>query len=258
MKNGMTMAMRRFYIDQKKIAENEVILTEQDARHLKDALRLKPGDRVCIFDGTGHEYLAEIGETLKDEVRLNLLHHLAYESESPVHITLAQAFLKDKKMDTLVRQVSELGIARWLPFLAARSVARPEKDRLKSRKERWIKIVHEALKQCGRSRLPEISDTVSFKEAISQASDCDVKILFWEKSDTPLSDLVRDLKEDGAPCRSVCLCLGPEGGFEDHEVAEAVKLGFKTLSLGPRILKADTASLAACALVQYLFGDMDK
>ncbi len=252
----MTETMRRFYLDQSKMKGKDVILSGQDARHLRDVLRLKPGDRVCLFDGTGHEYLAEIGETLKDEVSLTLLDHLAYESESPVQITLVQAFLKDGKMDTLVRQVSELGIGRWLPFLAARSVARPDGERLKSRKERWIKIVREALKQCGRSRLPEISDTVSFKEAISMVSDCDVKILFWEKSDTPLSDMVQDLRSTNADCRSVCLCLGPEGGFVDAEVEEAVNQGFRTLSLGPRILKADTASVAACVLAQYLFGDM--
>lgn len=249
--------MRRFYIDKEKIGEKQASLTGQDAKHLKDVLRLIPGDQVCVFDGTGHEYLAEIVETGPEEILLNLLSHVDYESESPVSITLAQAFLKDKKMDTLVRQVSELGISRWLPYQAARSVAKPDGERLKARKERWIKIVREALKQCGRSRLPEICDTVSFKEALSMVDSCDLKILFWEKSGAPLADLINDIKKTNKDCRSICLFLGPEGGFEDSEVDAAIHKGFITLSLGPRILKADTASLAACALAQHLFGDMD-
>lgn len=248
--------MRRFYIDNKHVNEKEAMLTGQDAKHLRDVLRLQSGDKVCLFDGTGHEYLSEITGITQDSVQLNILDH-TYESESPVKITLAQAFLKDKKMDTLVRQVSELGISRWLPYQAARSVAKPDNDRLKARKERWIKIVKEALKQCGRSRLPEICDTVSFKEALSMVSHCDLKILFWEKSGTPLSEIAADVKNMNKKCSSVCIFLGPEGGFEDKEVEMAIKSGFVTLSLGPRILKADTASLAACALVQHLFGDME-
>ncbi|MFA6009137.1 MAG: 16S rRNA (uracil(1498)-N(3))-methyltransferase [Desulfobacteraceae bacterium] len=248
--------MRRFYIDKNQVNRNEALLTGQDAKHLRDALRLQSGDKVCLFDGTGHEYLSEITSISQDSVQLNILDH-TYESESPVRITLAQAFLKDKKMDTLVRQVSELGISQWLPYQAARSVAKPDNERLKARKERWIKIVKESLKQCGRSRLPEICDTVSFKDALSMVSHCDLKILFWEKSGTPLSELSADVQAINKNCSSVCIFLGPEGGFEDKEVEMAKQNGFVTLSLGPRILKADTASLAACALVQHLFGDME-
>ncbi len=248
--------MRRFYIDPKSLDDKEAMVTGQDAKHLKDVLRLGPGDKVCLFDGTGHEYLAEILEISPDGVRLDLINHISHESESPVRITLAQAFLKDKKMDTLVRQVSELGISRWLPYQAARSVARPDHDRLKARKDRWIKIVRESLKQCGRSRLPEICDTVSFHDAISSVSECDLKILFWEKSGTPVNELLSNVTQDISNIRSICIFLGPEGGFEDHEVMVAEQNGFSTVSLGPRILKADTASLAACVLAQHIFGDM--
>lgn len=249
--------MRRFYIDQNALNNNEALLTGQDSKHLKNVLRLGSGDKVCLFDGTGHEFLAEIIDITPDGVRLDLLNHVVHESESPVRITLAQAFLKDKKMDTLVRQLSELGIARWLPYQAARSVARPDHDRLKARKERWIKIVKESLKQCGRSKLPELCDTVSFQDALAMTSDCDLKIVFWEKSGTPVAELVTALKLEKRSIRSICVFLGPEGGFEDHEVTLAEQNGFSTASLGPRILKADTASLAACVLVQHIFGDME-
>ena len=246
--------MRRFYIDKKQTGENIARLTGQDARHLKDVLRLKIGDTVCVFDGTGNEYKAKIQGFHPGEVHLALSELTKFESESPVQITLAQAFLKDKKMDTLVRQVSELGIWRWLPYQAAHSVARPDQERLKTRKDRWEKIVKEALKQCGRSRLPEICDAVSFSEALALGSSCDLKILFWEKSNESLSQLGHQYKNK---CRSIFIFLGPEGGFADEEVTAAEEKGFITASLGPRILKADTASLAACALIQHLFGDME-
>jgi 16S rRNA (uracil1498-N3)-methyltransferase len=250
--------MRRFYIDRHRIDENKARLSGQDTKHLRDVLRLCTGDQVRLFDGTGCEYIAEISGIILDEVILNVLTHEIFESQSPVRITLAQAFLKDKKMDTLVRQVSELGIDRWLPFQASRSVARPDGERLKARKERWIKIVREALKQCGRSKLPEICDTVSFGSALSLVKDCDLKIIFWEKSANPISDLLNmNVSKADDPIKSVCIVMGPEGGFEDFEVKMAMDEGFIPLSLGPRILKADTASIAACTLIQHLFGDME-
>lgn len=246
--------MRRFYIADNQIHGDSTTLSGQDARHLKDVLRLDVGDTVCLFDGKGHEYRAEITEMQPGNITLAILETLTSTTESPAHITLAQAYLKDKKMDTLLRQLTELGLSRFLPFQASRSVPQPDKKRLTARMERWKKIAQESLKQCNRSQLPEISETVSFKDVLDQAGPDDLKIMFWEKAREPLI-FDSELKKS---CRRIFILLGPEGGFSDDEATAAQEKGFITKTLGPRILKAETASLTACALIQYLFGDMGE
>lgn len=243
--------MRRFFIPDQNIHDTTTIVG-QNARHLKDVLRLDVGDTVCLIDGGGREHRAEITHIEPGAVTLAILETRAGTAESPVHITLAQSYLKDKKMDTLVRQITELGISRFLPVQASRSVPRPDANKLRGRLDRWGKIAQESLKQCGRSVLPEIGEPVDFQGMLHQAQDYDLKILFWEKSRGPIpSDA--DLKKK---VRRIILLLGPEGGFSDDEAAQAEEKGFIAASLGPRILKAETATLAACSLAQHLFGDM--
>lgn len=242
--------MRRFFIEKEKVQGDKTTLTGQDARHLKDVLRLNVGDAVFLIDGQGLEYHSDILEIQSDHVVLHIRSVTERSRESPVHITVAQAFLKDKKMDVLLRQLTELGINRFLPFYAARSVAKPDQSRLKNRMTRWEKIVRESIKQCERTRLPEICDTVSFPTMLDQAVSSDLNIMFWENSTALLAD---HSKKKPA---HVFIVLGPEGGFTDGEVQAAKEKGFITASLGPRILKAETASLAALTLVQYVFGDM--
>ncbi|MBU1172490.1 MAG: 16S rRNA (uracil(1498)-N(3))-methyltransferase [Proteobacteria bacterium] len=249
--------MRRFFIDQidqKQLCGTTTTLTGQDARHLKDVLRLDPGDEVCLIDGKGHEYMAHVTDMQAGAITLTILEELTGTAEPPIQITMAQAFLKDKKMDVLIRQLTELGLYRWLPFQASRSVPRPDKKRLAARMERWEKIAQESLKQCNRSRLPEISECLSFSDVLAKAQSSDLKIMFWEKSKEPLC-FDPELKKS---IQSIFIILGPEGGFTDKEAEAAIGNGFITASLGPRILKAETASLSACTLIQYLFGDMGK
>lgn len=242
--------MRRFFIEREQIQENTTTLTGQDARHLKDVLRLNVGDQVLLIDGQGLEYHAAIQEMLPGHVALEILSSREQSNESPVHITVGQAFLKDKKMDVLLRQMTELGISRFLPFYAARSVPRPDQKRLKGRMERWEKIARESLKQCERTRLPEICEPLTFSGMLEAAHDSDAKIFFWERGTELLGS--GDIKN---PSR-IFIVMGPEGGFTEEEVRTAKEKGFITASLGPRILKAETASLAGLTLIQYFFGDM--
>lgn len=242
--------MRRFFIEKDHITENTASLTGQDARHLKDVLRLNVGDTVLLLDGQGMEYQAGITAIQPGQVDLIIHSSNPRSKESPVSITVAQAFLKDKKMDVLLRQLTELGMTRFLPFYASRSVARPDKDRLKTRMARWETIARESIKQCERTRLPEISDTLSFDAMLNAAGSSDLKIMFWEKESAPLQTQTLE------PHGSITILLGPEGGFTDGEACAAKGKGFITASLGPRILKAETASITALSLVQYLFGDM--
>jgi len=217
-----------------------------------NVLRLKAGDRVVLFDGTGREYAAVIQAISSGVVRLAVLDSRPGLAESPARITVAQGFLKDKKMDALIRQLTELGISRWIPFCGARSVARPDAERLTRRSERWCKIATEALKQCRRSQPPTIEPAADFSAVLQLAASAAVKLIFWEAASTPL-------RVDAAGAIStgeVFMILGPEGGFTENEIEQARRAGFKSVSLGPRILRAETAALTASALAQFFFGDL--
>lgn len=252
--------VRRFYIAPDRICRVEQegtsgpVLTGPDANHIKNVLRLQTGDPVVLFDGAGREYDARIAAIDSAGVRVEIVGERRSETESPVAITIAQGFLKEKKMDDLVRGLTELGMTRFIPFLAERSVARPDPKRLQARAERWEKIALESLKQCRRSRVPDIGATVSFSEMVEFGRQSDLKVLFWEEEagagNSPLTQLRADR------FGTVFAALGPEGGFTASEAATAREAGFIVAPLGPRILRAETAAIAACTLLQHLYGDM--
>jgi len=248
--------MRYFFINPTNLTDSKAVVKGSDAHHIKNVLRLKPGDKIGLFDGTGLNYETRIVTLLPKSVEVSVIRRFSSTAESSVQITVAQALLKDRKMDLLVRQLTELGITRWIPFIAKRSVPRPDKKRLFTRTERWNKIAQEALKQCKRCRSPEIDATVSFEEVLNLGKDNDLKIVFWEEELKPVNKElpVSNLKT----LEKIFILLGPEGGFTLKEVESAKKSGFITASLGPRILRAETATIAACTLAQYLFGDMGK
>jgi 16S rRNA (uracil1498-N3)-methyltransferase len=245
------IGMRYFFIDSLKPKDDILSVTGPDARHIRTVLRLKPGDKIGLFDGKGFECEAEIVDLPPGKVTASLIRSFPSRAESPIHITIAQGFLKERKMDGLVRQLSELGITNWMPFIAERSVPMPDKNQLLSRTKRWEKIAREAVKQCRRGLIMEIGATASFSKVLSLAQDCDLKIAFWEDESRPVQPL-----NNGKPIQTVFALIGPEGGFTQKEIEAAKDHGFVTAGLGPRILRAETATLAASVLLQYLFGDM--
>jgi 16S rRNA (uracil1498-N3)-methyltransferase len=245
--------MRRFFIEQSEITGQMSSITGSDARHIKNVLRLKPGDKIKVFDGAGCEYESKIESYVQNKVTISILKKAPSRAEPPVKIIVAQAFLKDKKMDTIVRQLTELGVSKWIPFMAERSIPKPDKKRLSARGNRWKKIAKEALKQCERGCLPEICSVVSFEDLLCFEKDCDIKIIFYENETKAITP---DILSPVTTSKKILVVFGPEGGFTKDEIEKAKACGFVSASLGPRILKADTASVAACTLIQYLFGDM--
>ena len=245
--------MRYFFIDSLGSIDAILSITGSDARHIRTVLRLKPGDKIGLFDGKGFEYEAKIVDVSPGKVNVSLIRSFPSTAESPTRITMAQGFLKERKMDGLVRQLSELGIKKWMPFIAERSVPMPDKMQLLTRTKRWEKIAREAVKQCRRGRIMEIGDTVSFSQVLNQAKDYDLKIAFWEDESQPLKSVKLD-----NPIHTVFALIGPEGGFTRKEIEIAKDHGFVTAGLGPRTLKSETAALAASVLLQYLFGDLNQ
>jgi 16S rRNA (uracil1498-N3)-methyltransferase len=246
--------MRRFYISPEQLAQPRPSIEGADARHLRVVLRSQPGDRITVLDGQGNAFQARVVALEREKVFVDLEMPLPENPGAASEIILAQGYLKDKKMDGLVRQLTELGIARWIPFLARRSVPVPDEKRLSGRYERWQKISLEAVKQCGRRRPMAIDPVAPFETALEQARDCEAKLIFWEKeAESPSRTPPR---VHGAT--RVFVMVGPEGGFEPGEVALARQAGFTVAGLGPRILRAETAALTAAVLAQLVFGDMGQ
>jgi 16S rRNA (uracil1498-N3)-methyltransferase len=246
--------MRRFFIAPEQMHQAHPLLGEEDARHVRRVLRLQPGTAIVVFDGTGAEYEARIDAVEDHQVRIALVRPLVSGSESALEITLAQAYLKDKKMDQLARRLTELGVTRWLPFMAKRSIPSPDEKRGQARHQRWQKISQEAVKQCRRSRPMRIEIPVSFAEAMEISQTCDLKLFFWEG---PQTRPLQRPADQPLPAK-VFVMIGPEGGFDPAEHRVAQSQGFRMVGMGPRILRAETAAVAACTLVQFLFGDMGQ
>jgi len=247
--------MRRFFWQEKAGIGQTGIIGGTDARHIRTVLRMKPGDTLVVFDGVGNDYEAEIKAVSPDEVRVSPVKRIHTSMESPVKITIAQAMLKGKKMDVLARQITELGITRWVPFFSERSIPRLAKSKLPARLERWRSIIIESMKQCQRSWLTELDDIVSLGEALEMGRTDDVKLIFWEEETRTLPEILGSVPDS---CERVFVIIGPEGGFSEVEIEKAVSHGYQSVSLGHRILKAETAALSVCTLMQYLFGDMGR
>jgi 16S rRNA (uracil1498-N3)-methyltransferase len=247
--------MRYFFVDPARLTAARAQLDGDEARHVKNVLRLRPGDAIGLLDGAGFEYTGIIDAMTAAGVEVALTGSRPAAGRSPVRISVAQGYLKEKKMDRLVRQLSEMGVARWIPFVGSRSVARPEAARAQARRKRWRKIAVDALKQCRRGSLMQIDDVVDFERVAALAAAHDLSVLFWEEETAARLSAGSLPAGAGAPA-SVLVVIGPEGGFTPEETRAAKAAGFFVAGMGPRVMRAETAAVAACAIVQYLFGDL--
>lgn len=246
--------MRYFYIEPSALQKVPVTITGSDARHIHKVLRLQRGDFIGLLDGAGNGYRAQISRVNAAAVTVEIIDRLQSAPRPPVRLVVAQAYLKDKKMDRLVRRLCELGMAEWKPFVSSRSVARPPEKRMPARVDRWRNIARGAIKQCRRTDMPLIDSTCSFEEVLKYGQSCGRRLFFWEQ--TPEALDWRNIWSTGPEMEGIIVMLGPEGGFTADEAARAREHGFSMAGLGPRVLRAETASVAACTIVQYVFGDM--
>lgn len=229
----------------------KITIQGQDAKHIRKVLRLRPDDPLTITDGQGKDYSAQIICVSKDSVRINVLSNIESSTESAIEITLCSGMLKDKKMDFIIKHVTQLGIHRWIPFFCEHAVPSPDPKKMKARQQRWETIAKESLKQCRRSLLPEITDPIDFESLLELSDHYDRKIIFSEKSSQPPKTL-RTL----SPAKNIMVLIGPEGGFSQTEIQLAQAKGFIPCLMGPRILRAETAAICACILVQHILGDI--
>lgn len=250
------MDKRRFIIQNNHgdLYENgsEILIEGIQANHIKNVLRMKPGSFIILSDGTGTEYKAEIKKFTAQGVTVNILEKTTNEDSIGTSVSIAFGFLKENKIDELIRPLTELGIDRIMPFISERSISRPDPEKLKKKTERWNRMAAESIKQCRRSTVPEISCLENFREVMNESAAYDKKIIFYEKagSISLFSEYCgRELKK---PEKAIIL-IGPEGGFSVQEYEAAVEHGFGPYSLSKGILRAETAVISAAAIVQYLF-----
>jgi 16S rRNA (uracil1498-N3)-methyltransferase len=248
--------MRRFLINQPAQPGTVYVINNPDANHISNVLRMKPGDEIWLFDGAGHEFKARLSSLSSGAVTVEVTDSFSCLTDPPIRITVGQALLKNKKTDTVLRQLTELGIDGWIPIHTERSVLKIEKNHETSKTDRWQTIVKESVKQCQRGLIPKIYPPADFEEALDLRRHHDINIICSDKSGETLDLIKARTRQAGTV--SIFLLLGPEGGFTPQEIELARQHAFIPAGLGPRILKADTAAIAACAIVQALFGDMGK
>ena len=245
--------MPRFFVPKKDIHDNRGEITGPEFDHLTKVLRLRPGDRVTLFDDEGWEHEGVLRSSAARSGEIEILDSYRSGRESSLDVTLAQALGKGDKMDWVVEKATELGIAAIIPFVSAHTVPRLGNEKAERRRQRWQKIALSAAMQSGRTRIPRILEVSGFEELAGREWPCDLKLILWEGE--RLKSL-SELKNERGQVRSVLLAVGPEGGFAEEEVSHAVGRGFVTVHLGKRILRTETAAVAAVTLAQFLWGDM--
>lgn len=241
--------MPRFFVDQQP-QDGVLTLTGENAHHAGRVLRLRVGEGVTLCDGAGMDFDCTVEAVEKEAVTCRVVSCHAADTEPKQSITLFMALPKGDRMEFIVQKAVELGVSRIVPYLSKNCVSRPDKTEKKV--ERWRKIAAEAAKQCGRGRLPEVAAVVPVAQAIAQAAESETALFFYENEKrTGLRDALAGGVRD-----TVSLMVGPEGGFDPAEARAAVDAGLQSVSLGTRILRCETAPIAALAAVLYAGGNM--
>jgi len=252
------MTRRRFYAPPDSFAPDgaRVVLPAEESRHLRDVLRLRAGDEASVFDGEGREFACVVRGVGGREAALEVRGRVEPPSpESPLELTLAVALLKGEKFDLVVQKATELGAARVVPLETKRSDVRL-RDRADAARRvgRWRRLALEASKQSGRARVPAVAEPTPFDSLVADAArDGELRLFFAERGGGALDPL----STEGEPSpAAVTALVGPEGGWDDEEVALARTHGWAIITLGGRTLRAETAAIAVAALLQHLFGDL--
>lgn len=243
------MRLTRCFVDAPLKPGSDLALPAFAANHLVRVLRLQVGDDCVLFNGDGCDYPAKIAEISKREVRADVLSSVEPRNESALKITLLQGIARGEKMDLILQKATELGVAAIVPVNSERSEVKLDAQRAEKRLEHWRSVVVSACEQSGRATVPKISAPANLANA-AQAIDCALKLALDPEGAHKLVSL-RAPEE-----LSICIAIGPEGGWSPRDRDTLKNAGFSGLQLGPRILRTETAGLAAIAALQAKFGDL--
>ena len=242
--------MHRFFAEPGQIGEKEIVITGADVNHIRNVLRMRTGEEVLIADGRGAEYRCKLTDLSENEVRAQILWKLDGNAELASAVTLFQGLPKSDKMDLIVQKCVELGVDRIVPVSTKRAVVKLDAKKEETRLKRWNTISESAAKQSGRGVIPAVSGVMSFEKALEEAKKLEVLLIPYERAEHMAE--TRRVMGEIRPGQSVGVFIGPEGGFEESEVEEAVAAGARAITLGRRILRTETAGLAVMAMLGYL------
>ena len=250
--------MHRFFVEPSQIGEKEIVITGPDVNHIRNVLRMRAGEELLAADGQGSEYRCILRELQDSEIRAEICRKLSGSAELPSRITLFQGLPKSDKMDLIIQKCVELGVFRIVPVTTKRTVVKLDAKKEESRRKRWTAVSESAAKLSQRTYrfksfflfFVEISGVRGFKEAVEEAGELDVCLIPYEKAE----DMARTREIlSGIPAgASIGVFIGPEGGFEEEEVREAMEAGARPITLGRRILRTETAGMAVLAMLGYL------
>lgn len=240
--------MHRFYVSREQIKGNTIIINGRDVNHIRNVLRMKPGDGLVISDGQGKDYYCIIKCGCENEITAEICYTRDADYELTVRITLFQGLPKSDKMEMVIQKAVELGAYEIVPVMTARSVVKLSDEKKEEKKLlRWQAISESAAKQSGRGIIPGIHPVMSFKEAVDYAKKLDWAVIPYENAEGMKG--TKELLEKIRECKTAGIIIGPEGGFEDYEVELARENGIPPISLGRRILRTETAGLALLSML---------
>ncbi|WNR46367.1 16S rRNA (uracil(1498)-N(3))-methyltransferase [Paenibacillus roseipurpureus] len=253
--------MQRYFlpVEQFHGDTNTVTIEGDDAHHLGRVMRAEVGDEVICSNGVDREVLVRITQLDKGIVTADIVEELAMDAEASVSVWIAQSLPKGDKMELIIQKGTEIGATRFLPFLSERTIVQYDAKKEAKRTERWQKIAKEAAEQAHRNRVPQIEAVYTWKQLLQRAKEADVAWICYEKEDgQQLKPAIQAALAAGqlGPGKQVVIAVGPEGGFTEQEIKQAEEAGFRSVSLGNRILRTETAAMVGLTCLFYETGEM--
>jgi 16S rRNA (uracil1498-N3)-methyltransferase len=244
--------MHRFYLPPEQCHEASLVLTSREAHHARHVVRVRPGERVAVVDGKGHEFLCEVEACDRDKVRLAVVEE-RFQPAQPSQVTLLQAVPKGKIMDAIVQKATELGVSRIVPLLTERVVGRVDDKEAFHKAEKWRLIAREAIKQCGWAWLPEVEPPMTLDQVFARKESFELPLLAsLESGSRPAREYFRGFQaQRGRLPESVCAWIGPEGDFTPDETAAIESHGALPITLGRLVLRAETAAIYCLSILHY-------
>lgn len=249
--------MQSYFVAKEQFIDNKVYIKGSDAFHLVRVMRAHVGDQVICSNGTDREVLCTLTHIDKDEVIAVVVEERLMVNEARLEVWIAQSLPKGDKLETVIQKCTEIGAARIIPFISARTIVQYDDKKAAKLLDRWVKIAKEAAEQAHRNRIPPVFAPYSWQQVLQLASEVDLAMVCYEKeSRLYLREVLTDtLMHHPIPLK-VLLMIGPEGGFTEQEIAEAEAAGYRSISLGPRIMRTETAALVGLTCILYASGEM--
>lgn len=247
--------MPRFFIDDENISEKEIKIIGEDVKHIKNVLRLSIGSILTLCDQKGNDYETKIKNIDKDCIHTEAIDKKKSLGEPAIEVVLFQSIPKSDKMDFIVQKSVELGVSKIIPVITERTIVKfTDSASIQKKVQRWQKISAEASKQSERGKVPVVSVPLKFEDAVKCVKDYDLFVIPYEKE---RQCGIRKVIDNKCGIKRIGIMIGPEGGYSEEEILKAITLGAEVVTLGPRILRTETAGMFVVSIIMYQLGDVN-